>query len=97
VDGKSPDTILVTFVAPLGIALFLAYINDLPQYMIYNKFRLIADVSIIYRPIMIRSHSDCDQLQVDLQAVTTWEKDWIINYSKENSFPPQLIYYIIAN
>ena len=24
---------------------FPAYINDLPQYMIYNKFRLIADVS----------------------------------------------------
>jgi hypothetical protein len=36
---------------------FPAYINDLPQYMIYNKFRLIADVSIIYRPIMIRSQS----------------------------------------
>jgi hypothetical protein len=71
---------------------FPAYINDLPQYMIYNKFRLIADVSIIYRPIMIRSQSDCDKLQVDLQAVTTWEKDWIINYSIEKSFPLQLIY-----
>lgn len=71
-DGKSPDTILVTFVVQLGTALFLGYINDLPDYLTYSKLSMFVDNSIIYR-----SQSDCDKLQVDLDVAAKWENDWL--------------------
>ena len=62
----------------LGPVLFLAYINDLPDYLTHSKLRLFADDSIIYRPI--RSLSDSQKLQVDLDAAARWERDWLMAF-----------------
>ena len=55
IDGKTSNTVPVTSgvpqVAVLGLVLFLAYINDLPDYLAYSKLRLFAGDSIIYTPV----------------------------------------------
>ena len=60
----------------MGPVLFLVYINDLPDYLTHSKLRLFADDTIIYRPI--KSQNDCDNLQVDLDAAASWERDWLM-------------------
>ena len=82
VDGRSSSTVPVTSGVPqgtvLGPVLFLVYINDLPDYLTYSKLRLFADDSILYRTI--RSQSDCDKLQLDLDAAARWEGDWLMAF-----------------
>ena len=82
IDGKSSSTVPVTSGVPqgtvLGPVLFLVYINDLPDYLTHSKLRLFADDSIIYRTI--RSQSDCDKLQLDLDAAARWEGDWLMAF-----------------
>ena len=56
----------------LGPILFLAYINDLPQY-VKSKVRLFADDTVIY--LAIKSTDDCIQLQQDLLNLEKWESD----------------------
>ena len=58
--------------------LFLAYINDLPVYLTNSKLRLFADDSIIYT--LVRSQSDCEKLQVDLDAAAIWVRDWLMAF-----------------
>lgn len=81
-DGKSSNTVPVTSGVPqgtvLGPALFLIYINDLPEYLSHSKVRLFADDSIIYCPV--KSASDCDKLQADIEAAARWEQDWLMAF-----------------
>ena len=82
-DGRSSSTVPVTSGVPqgtvLGPVLFLAYINDLPDYLTHSKLRLFADESIIYIPVKSQTQSDCLKLQADLDAAAKWEEDWLIN------------------
>jgi len=81
-DGESSDLAPVTSGVPqgtvLGPVLFLAYINDLPEYLTSSKLRLFADDSIIYRTIT--SANDCEALQNDLNAAARWESDWLMAF-----------------
>ena len=62
----------------LGPALFLLYINDI-QDNISSRIRLFADDSIVYREI----HSDLDHtiLQQDLQTLTEWSNNWLMDFN----------------
>ena len=85
IDGKSSSTVPVTSGDPqgtvLGPVLFRVYINDLPDYLTHSKLRLFADDSIIYTPI--KSQSDCDKLQVDLDAAASLERDWLMAFNSD--------------
>ena len=61
----------------LGPILFLAYINDLPQY-VKTKVRLFTDDTMIY--LAIESTNDCIQLQQDLLNLKKWESDWKMEF-----------------
>ena len=52
----------------LGLTLLLIYINDLSNF-IKSRVRLFADDTILYSTI--RTPSDCEQLQHDLNALET--------------------------
>ena len=63
----------------LGPVLFLAYINDLPEYLTNgSSANLFADDSILYR--RISSTDDARKLQQDLENLQTWEKDWQMEF-----------------
>ena len=64
----------------VGPALFLAYINDLPE-RLNSQTRLFADDTAVYR--LSASNDDRDQLQQDLLRLESWEKSW------EMEFHPQ--------
>ena len=58
--------------------MFLAYFNDLPDYLTYSKLRLFADDSIICKPV--RFQSNCEKPQVDLEAAAKWDRDWLMAF-----------------
>ena len=58
----------------LGPALFLIYINDLPEYVSNSTVRLFADDTLLY--LTIHNSSDCTKLQDDLNNLQKWESDW---------------------
>jgi retron-type reverse transcriptase len=70
IDGVTSNTVPVTSGVPQGTVLdpilFLIYINDFPEYLTYNKLRLFADDSIIYKEITCQD--DSKKLQSDLDA-----------------------------
>ena len=84
VDSCTSDWISVCSGVPqgsvVGPALFLAYINDLPE-LLNSLTRLFADDTAVYR--LSASQDDRDQLQQDLQRLESWEKSW------EMEFHPQ--------
>ena len=76
-DGTSSDNVPVTSGVPqgsvLGPALFLLYINDLPD-TIDSQVRLFADDTVLYRTI--KSVTDHHRLQTDLDKLTEWAMAW---------------------
>ena len=82
-DGCSSDFATVDSGVPkgsvLGPVLFLAYINDLPEYLTNgSSANLFADDSILYRSIS--NTDDARKLQQDLENLQTWEKDWQMEF-----------------
>ena len=84
VDNCASDWVSVSSGVPqgsvVGPALFLAYINDLPE-RLNSQTRLFADDTAAYR--LSASNDDRDQLQQDLLHLESWEKSW------EMEFHPQ--------
>ena len=80
-DGTSSDSVPVTYGVPqgsvLGPALFLLYINDLPD-TIYSQVRLFADDTVLYRTI--KSDTDHHRLQTDLDKLYDWAKAWDMQF-----------------
>ena len=84
VDGEESEVASVTSGVPqgsvLGPALFLVYINDLPE-KLYCTPRLFADDALLYR--VIESAADCDLVQRDLQTLEKWERDWSMEFAED--------------
>ena len=80
-DGTSSDSVPVTSGVPqgsvLGPALFLLYINDLPD-TIDSQVRLFADDTVLYRTI--KSDTDHHRLQTDLDKLTEWAIAWDMQF-----------------
>ena len=64
----------------LGPALFLVYINDLPEGLTSTP-KLFADDFLLYR--IINSQADCDALQKDLDTLQKWEKKWDMEFAAD--------------
>lgn len=62
----------------LGPALFLLYINDLPD-TLKSHVRLFADDAVIYRSV--ESPQDCVELQSDIDSLSSWENDWKMDFN----------------
>ena len=71
-EGKSSSSAPVLSGVPmgsvLGLALFLIYINDLPQYVSNST---------------VHNSSDCIKLQEDLNNLERWESDWLMSFHPE--------------
>jgi hypothetical protein len=84
VEGRYSDELPVLSGVPqgsvLGPCLFLAYINDLPQ-SIKCKARLFADDTIVY--LTIKSATDTETLQKDLNRLEEWERDWAMEFNAD--------------
>ena len=80
-DGTSSDSVPVTSGVPqgsvLGPALFLLYINDLPD-TIDSQVRLFADDTVLYRTI--KSDTDHHRLQTDLDKLSDWANAWDMQF-----------------
>ena len=84
VDGMASDVAPVTSGVPqgtvLGPALFLVYINDLPDGLTSTP-RLFADDCLLYR--IIDTQADCNALQNDLNTLQEWEKKWDMEFAAD--------------
>ena len=84
VKGETSESIPVTSGVPqgsvLGPALFLVYINDLPE-CVKSTPRLFADDCLLYR--VIKSREDAELLQLDLRALEKWEQDWSMEFAPD--------------
>ncbi len=83
-DGEESEVAPVTSGVPqgtvLGPALFLVYINDLPDDLISTP-RLFADDCLLYR--IIDSHKDTTALQRDLTSLEAWERKWDMEFAED--------------
>jgi len=81
VDGATSEQGSVSSGVPQGSviapALFLAFINDLPD-SISSEVRLFADDTVVYRKVS--SAVDTAALQKDLDALAQWEEDWQMEF-----------------
>ena len=64
----------------LGLLLFLAYINDIPE-GIQSTVKLVKDDSLVYRKI--GNKTDCEILKQDLDRLQEWEKKWQMAFNAE--------------
>ena len=64
----------------MGPCLFLAYINDLPN-SVKSKVRLFADDTIMY--LTVKTSTDANILQNDLNALEKWEQDWSMEFNSD--------------
>jgi hypothetical protein len=82
VDGYESSSAPVLSGVPqgtvLGPLLFLIFINDISA-DISSSIRLFADDCLLYREI--RSSSDCDALQADLDKLVTWSHTWGMEFN----------------
>ena len=62
----------------MGPVLFLIFINDLPD-NIRSSVRLFADDCVLYRNI--KSLTDCQVLQEDVNSLAQWETDWQMKFN----------------
>lgn len=65
----------------LGLLLFLAYINDLPEVVRSSDARLFADDCLLYKHI--KNERDAALLQEDLSALEEWEQKWQMKFHPE--------------
>ena len=82
-DGQASDPVPVLAGVPgqgsvLGPVLFLIFINDL-QDNIRSSVRLFADDCVLYRNI--KTPTDCQILQDDLNSLGQWETDWQMKFN----------------
>ena len=82
VDGQASDPVPVLSGVPLGSVLgpflFLIFINDLPD-NIRSSVCLFADDCVLYRNI--KTLTDCQILQDDLNSLGQWETDWQMKFN----------------
>ena len=64
----------------LGPALFLIFINDLPD-SIANFVKIFADDTKVYSTISTISDSDCNKLQGDLIQSSDWSDIWELRFN----------------
>jgi len=64
----------------LGPILFLLYVNDLPNW-ITCSMRMFADDTKIWN--IIKSDSDCSDLQMDIDVLVQWSNKWLLHYNTE--------------
>ena len=81
VDGEASEYAEVLSGVPqgtvLGPALFLMFINDLPE-QVTSQVRLFADDCVLYRTV--DSVEDHSLLQQDLDVLKTWELTWQMEF-----------------
>ena len=64
----------------LGPLCFLLFINDLPE-RVTSIIKLFADDCKLYRKI--KKKSDCYKLQQDLNQLSAWSNEWLLDFSVE--------------
>lgn len=75
----------------LGPLLFLAYVNDLPDYLSSDvTVRLFADDCMVYRKVS--SNADSLLLQRELDSLQRWECDWLMQFN-----PPKCQVLTVTN
>ena len=85
-NGGKSDKMAVSSGVPqgsvLGLILFLAYVNNLPD-QAKSRVRLFADDTAIY--LAISSEGESVTLQNDLHTLELWEKRWDMSFNLSNS------------
>ena len=79
-SSPSPVTSGVPQGTVLGLLLFLAYINDMPE-CVQSQIKLFADDSLLYR--RIQDSTDSQQLQDDLDKLQEWEQKWQMSFNAD--------------
>jgi len=67
-------------VSILGPLLFLIYINDLPQCIVYASCHLFSDDAKLLKSVF--TSNDCTQLQLDLLSLEQWCNTWRLNLNQ---------------
>ena len=75
----------------LGPLLFLAFINDLPEWAKHSDTHLFADDSLLF--CQIKDQKDAELRQQDLKALEDWVKTWQMSFHPSKCtvirIPPQ--------
>ena len=62
----------------LGPALFLIFINDLPD-IVQNLVKIFADDTKLFSTV--KTQEDCDSIQNDLNSLSTWSDQWQLKFN----------------
>ena len=97
-DGQASDPVPVLSCVPqgsvLGLVLFLIFINDLLD-NIRSSVRLFADDCVLYRNI--KTLTDCQILQDDLNSLGQWETDWQMKLNVAKCHSMRVTWHIPSN
>lgn len=87
VEGEKSDDVKVDSGVPqgtvLGPLMFLCHINDLPD-TVKSQVRLFADDCLLYRTI--KSQSDHEKLQQDLNNLQKWADTWGMRFNAKKCY-----------